>query len=640
MPRLASLSAYRRPLVATVAVVGLALSGVVWHLAEVAARERVAANFQRRAESQFRFAQQQLRLYEEMVHGLRNFHLGQQRVTRDEFELVAHDLRQRYPAVQALQWVPLVRAEARAAFEAEATREHGRPFAIRERDATGTFQSAAARPEYLPILFTEPEEPNRVVFGYDISTAPTAPSLTRARTTRELVVSQQFRLAQSTSVQDEYGVVLAMPVYAPPVEGQADVFLGFVQCVFRVETMLRQAHRGRMDEALHLTYTDLDAGPGEPALLYANAAGRELLRTSPRAALAPGPAQPGDFREIIPLGGRRWLLLIRPDPAWARAQRTFDPALLLAGALALTALATLLLHTLLQRTSRIEEEVAQRTTDLQSARRLLEDDVRQREETELRLRESEARLQAVIENNPNAIFVKDTDGRYLLFNQPFATALGRAPEEIIGRTDDDLFPPADSQSHRASDAVALSQGEPLRFEHTDVLSGQRRTTIVQKFPLRDAHGQIYALGGIVTDISERVRAENDRREFERRLTASQKLESLGVLAGGIAHDFNNILTAVLGNASLARQVAGPGSPVEAHLGQIEEAARRAADLCQQMLAYAGRGRVVAETVDVSALVRGTLSLLEVSVGKNVRLELQLAPALPPVRATSPSSARS
>jgi CheY-like chemotaxis protein len=110
---------------------------------------------------------------------------------------------------------------------------------------------------------------------------------------------------------------------------------------------------------------------------------------------------------------------------------------------------------------------------------------------------------------------------------------------------------------------------------------------------------------------------------------AQKLESLGVLAGGIAHDFNNLLTVILANATFARgDLAGSAT----RLAHIEGAARRAADLCRQMLAYAGRGTFVVENLDLAQLVQDTAQLLQVSISKKARLTLQLTPGLPAIRA--------
>ncbi|RXK55119.1 PAS domain-containing hybrid sensor histidine kinase/response regulator [Oleiharenicola lentus] len=131
--------------------------------------------------------------------------------------------------------------------------------------------------------------------------------------------------------------------------------------------------------------------------------------------------------------------------------------------------------------------------------------------------------------------------------------------------------------------------------------------------------------GFISDITE-------SRRLETKLVESAKLESLGVLAGGIAHDFNNLLTGILGNASLARQELPPASLGQPMLDQIETAARRAADLCKQMLAYSGKGRFVVQRLDLNKLVEDTTHLLQISIAKNCVLRFNLAANLPAIKA--------
>ena len=133
----------------------------------------------------------------------------------------------------------------------------------------------------------------------------------------------------------------------------------------------------------------------------------------------------------------------------------------------------------------------------------------------------------------------------------------------------------------------------------------------------------------LVDIDELKRTEAERESLRLKMLETQKLESLGVLAGGIAHDFNNLLTVILGNATLARD---DTELVDDRLVQIEAAARRAADLCRQMLAYAGKGNFLIQRLDLSALVSDTANLLNVSISKKVRVTLDLATRLPAVSA--------
>ena len=132
--------------------------------------------------------------------------------------------------------------------------------------------------------------------------------------------------------------------------------------------------------------------------------------------------------------------------------------------------------------------------------------------------------------------------------------------------------------------------------------------------------------------AELHRSESEKREVESRIAEAQKLESLTQLAGGVAHDFNNLLAAMLGNTSLALYQSSPDSPIADRLREVQKAGRRAADLCQQMLAYSGRGRFVIRRLDLSRLVEDMAGLLQSNVSKKVQLIKRLGTDLPRVEA--------
>jgi len=135
------------------------------------------------------------------------------------------------------------------------------------------------------------------------------------------------------------------------------------------------------------------------------------------------------------------------------------------------------------------------------------------------------------------------------------------------------------------------------------------------------------------ELIDAIRAgERERCELEARLFQAQKLESLGVLAGGLAHDLNNMLTPVLGYVELAAEVLPTDSPAAPMLELVSEHARRAADLVQQILAYAGMGRFVTQPINLSDLVREAFGLLATAVSVDNILDYELAPGLPAVEA--------
>ncbi|MFZ5476743.1 MAG: sensor histidine kinase [Myxococcota bacterium] len=138
----------------------------------------------------------------------------------------------------------------------------------------------------------------------------------------------------------------------------------------------------------------------------------------------------------------------------------------------------------------------------------------------------------------------------------------------------------------------------------------------------------------------RIRAYvEERGRLEARLFRAQKLESLGVLAGGVAHDFNNLLTVVLGNVNLAQVhplAAHPG--VAEPLANAETAVLRAADLTHQMLAFAGKGQLAVDTVDLNRLLAELGEIARSSVPRRIDLRLALADPAPRVVA-DPSQVR-
>jgi PAS domain S-box-containing protein len=480
---------------------------------------------------------------------------------------------------------------------------------------------------------------------------------------------------------------------------------------------------------------------------------------------------------------------------------------------------------------RVAFEVGDDMDRAEAARNRAEEEVRQ---SERKVRESRALLRMVVDGTPDAIFVKDLQGRYLLYNGAASRFTGKSAAEVIGNEDAALFSAEEAGNAVKSDREVLASGKTVTYEEHITTEGGRRTTfLATKGPLIDESGTVRGLFGIARDITDRKQAEefreiglevlrilnepcdlgdsilrvietlksrtgfdavgirlqvgddfpyvgqdgfsgefllaentlveraadggvcrnkdgslrlectcglvlsgkadrtnplataggsiwvndsiplldlspaedpryhprnrcihegyasvalvpirsrdrivglvqfNDRRKgcfslhvvellegiashvgeammrkrveeenrnLERQVQVAQKMESLGVLAGGIAHDFNNILMAVLGNAELALDRISPLSPARGNLTDIATAARRAADLCLQMLAYAGKASFSLERVSLRDLVEEMAHLLKTAISKKAILNLNLGRDLPPIQA-DPSQIR-
>ncbi len=147
----------------------------------------------------------------------------------------------------------------------------------------------------------------------------------------------------------------------------------------------------------------------------------------------------------------------------------------------------------------------------------------------------------------------------------------------------------------------------------------------QSFPLRDESGQVYRIAGVAEDVT-------DQRELESQLRQMQRLEAVGQLTAGVAHDFNNVLAVVQGHADLLLLDAEPGSALEESLRQISQAARRAANLTRQLLAFSRKQVLQPRDVDLNEVIANMVKMLRRAVGEAVTVDLACADQPMPVHA--------
>jgi PAS domain S-box-containing protein len=255
------------------------------------------------------------------------------------------------------------------------------------------------------------------------------------------------------------------------------------------------------------------------------------------------------------------------------------------------------------------------------------------------LRESEERYRIVTEISRDAIEVVNEAGTYVFVNPAVEEMFGYTPEEMLGSQYHDYLDIVhpDDRPHVVNGFAKVEKREggvhhyaPMRCRHKDG-SWIWIKSIATSY--LSASGERYILE-VTQDITEQVGAEQRKQKLMEQMQEAQRLESLGLLAGGVAHDFNNLLTPMLGDASLALLDLPPDSPVRQQLQRIQKAARRAAALTHQMLAYSGHESSEIEPLDISQLVNEMAQLLKGAVSGKAEVVFDLAENLPAVEADS------
>jgi signal transduction histidine kinase/ActR/RegA family two-component response regulator len=190
----------------------------------------------------------------------------------------------------------------------------------------------------------------------------------------------------------------------------------------------------------------------------------------------------------------------------------------------------------------------------------------------------------------------------------------------------------DARSKSHSDGAGIEWSVPTDSPYLDapVRSAGNLLGWVRFEPREDGRSwtaEEHTFAGAVADLVARAIDAAERRTLEQELARVQRMDSIGQLAGGIAHDFNNILTAILGNLEYCRAELPKGHPLDGGLAEAEDAARRAADLTRQLLAFARHQVVEARVLDLNAVTRDADRMMRRLVGAAIEMRTRLEPTL-------------
>ena len=244
-----------------------------------------------------------------------------------------------------------------------------------------------------------------------------------------------------------------------------------------------------------------------------------------------------------------------------------------------------------------------------------------------------ARLQTVVDTIPYPIFAKNNELRYTVCNPAFARYLGKASEEIIGKTVFEIADRDKAEVYHAADLALLQSGGTQSYEaKVQYHDGSDHDVIFHKAVLPNGQGGVDGMFGIICDITSLREAQKEQAELQEQLQHAQRLRSLGQLAGGVAHDLNNLLTPILGYSSLLLNGTPREDPRREQLDSIHGSAERAKDLVRQLLIFGRRQIVEFKPVDLSGLVSNSAGILRRTIREDIRVEVSLPETPTTVRA--------
>jgi len=249
-------------------------------------------------------------------------------------------------------------------------------------------------------------------------------------------------------------------------------------------------------------------------------------------------------------------------------------------------------------------------------------DITERKVAEEALRESEKRYRNLFEDSNDAIFIATRKGELIIANRATLEMFGYTLDEMVHLSIQALFAhPKEWDRFRKE----IEDNGSVRDYSVSMKkkNGEKRTCLLTSSIRRSKEDEILGYHGIVRDITQQKRAEEEKESIQAQLLQAQKMEAVGILAGGIAHDFNNLLTIIQGNADIAMLKIDSSDRLFRDMKEIQDAASRAADLTNQLLLFSRKQTMRFCTLNFNKIIEETLKMLHRLIGEDIGIYTDL-----------------
>ena len=525
---------------------GIFLSLGPFYVALTWEEKRAVAGFDRATDAIGGTIRKEIDINMALLRALNAFFESSRHVERSEFQAFTSELLRGNNSIQALAWIPRVRNDERSLYETRA-REDGIPdFRITDRYRQGVMVGAADRSEYFPVYYCEPSCGNEMPIGYDLKgNLLQKRALELARDRGRMTATGPIILAQTE--EGRHGFLIVAPLYVDQhtgnmpgtIEERRRLLQGFALGVFKIGNLVdsSQSHRSLIEDVpfiLRDTVTDT-------VLYQRETAGRPLTAVE-RIIYAVHFRQSFQKEELISVAGRTWLIRYEAPPLYLAMHYTLVPFFVFCAGILVTIFMLYITATNIRRFEIVEELLIQRGIDLAQTNRSLrkeiehrvtvetklrkdcdaldmavreqkeelaqagkklEEEIRNRNDSELEMRRKSLASRAIIDNIPDSIWFKDRSGELVMINQAYRSQLGLDWRQLIGKKDRDIWPDKLALGYMAEDEKILRTGMSKVFEREiPERDGESRWAEVIKRPVLNEHGEIIGTTGIARDITK------------------------------------------------------------------------------------------------------------------------------------------
>jgi len=274
-------------------------------------------------------------------------------------------------------------------------------------------------------------------------------------------------------------------------------------------------------------------------------------------------------------------------------------------------------------------------------------DITDQERAREAVKQTEHRMQEIVDNSPQPMYAKSVTGHYLMVNRRYEELFGMKAADIVGKTDLDVIGDEKVVERLLkNDRLVLERGEPVQFDETLKFPDGEHSYFSVKFPMRDLDGEIYAVGGISTDITGRKKAEQALQDLNQelmqthenltnaheQLIQAEKMESVGRLAAGVAHEVKNPLAMIgMGLELLARRLPEDDEKGKETIARMKRGIDRAKKIVRGLVDYSSNHKLEIQAIRPERLVLEALELVEYQLEQaDIRVDFSADPSLPAI----------